>query len=244
LAAVIEALVGASMAEGAEPIEFLERLAKSPPASQPASRPAGLSGQTRPTTQPAATLPAGPFHVSAVRSGRHGWIELSSGRRIRGRIWTTPGKPLRVFVPSEKRYRDVPLAAIRRVSARVEWERLQDEWRWRHAGSDEKVFTGHKYPVRMLSYRFELVGGRVICGFVAAPIWVRGDDGRVRRFVLHKRQKGPVDTTLGDLVYVKEVVFCGAGGDARPTRIKGGSASRPTPDTPEVESVGRHRTRR
>jgi len=217
-------LVLSSAAAGPEPLQIVARHATSAPASRPAA------------TMPASPLAADPI---ARRQARRGTIILSDGTRYSGVIWTTLDKPLRIYVQAQRRYRDVPIAAVKRIAAEVLWERMVDDWRWKHAGSDVKVLTGRLYPARQTIYRFELAGGTSITGDVAAPLWIRCDaGGKVKRFILHKRQKGPLGKTLKQLVYVQEVVFDSgpASQGARPLRAPAATepatsrpaASRPT----------------
>jgi len=164
-----------------------------------------------------------------------GYVELSSGAKIFGRIYTTRGKRLKIFNVEKEIYEYVPVPAVREIETIVEWERMEREWRFKEAGSPEKVYTGRSYAARKFAYRLTLLGGHTITGhIVGQPLYVgrpsrasgssdgSNDDGRPSagsgrsragsrdqgdRFVLHDRQKGPLDTTLEDLVYLKRVVL-------------------------------------
>ena len=130
-------------------------------------------------------------------------VGLSDGRTIAGRIYTTRAKRLRVYNLRRRRYEEVPVPAIKRIEAVVEWERMDRPWRFKEAGNPEKIFTGTPYPVRRLAWRLTLRNDHVIEGHILGqPLYV-AHDGRVERFVLHQRQKGPPGTTLEALVYVR-----------------------------------------
>src|SRR5690606_20539020 len=128
---------------------------------------------TRPATAPAAaTRPAtSPFGEAPARNpeARRGVIVLSNGERVKGMISTTREKPLRIWDPKAREYRDVAWAMVRSLEARVLWERDEREWRFKESGSDVKVYTGRTYPARETEYAVTLTDGSVITGGVVAP---------------------------------------------------------------------------
>jgi hypothetical protein len=186
------------------------------PATQPV-RPSGddtldwLMGQAAPATKPAdlddelPTTGPSPFAQAENPEAAAGKVALSDGRVLIGQIATTRGKPIRIFDEQAKQFRDVPLALIRRVEARVDWERDEREWQFERSGSDVKVYTGRTYPARLTSYMITLATGQQITGGVVAPIYVRTADGQPTRFALYKRNKGPIGQALKDLVYIQRI---------------------------------------
>jgi hypothetical protein len=171
-------------------------LDQSTPATQP---------QTAPTTQPVP-----PFAERKAEGERAGTILRSDGKQTEGRLATTPGKPIRVWESGQKRYVDLPWESIASIEAKILWERDEPEWRFKESGHDEKVFTGKTYPAREMEYTFQLVNGDIITGGAVAPVYVRVGE-KTTQYVLHKRDKGPPGQTLGELVYVKRIVFQDAG---------------------------------
>jgi hypothetical protein len=176
------------------------------------------------TRKPEGKEPASPFAAGAEGGVREdavpGYVELSSGAKVAGRIFTTRAKRVKIFNLEKEVYEYVPVPAIRKIETVVEWERMEKEWRFKEAGSPEKVYTGRSYPARKLAYRLALVGGHTIRGhilgqplYLARPSRASGssdgsnDEGKTDRFILHDRQKGPPDTRLEDLVYLKRVVL-------------------------------------
>ncbi|MGB2781975.1 MAG: hypothetical protein WBD63_10905 [Phycisphaerae bacterium] len=180
----------------------------------------GLVGPASSSATPGQGAPASPFAEATEEEQRKdavpGWVELSSGAKIFGRIYTTRAKRLKIFNVEKEIYEYVPVPAVREIETIVEWERMEKEWRFKEAGSAEKVYTGREYAARKFAYRLTLLGGHVITGhivgqplYVARPSRASGsnDEGGVERFVLHDRQKGPLDTRLEDLVYLERVVL-------------------------------------
>jgi len=188
--------------------------------------------------------PASPFAEPGDEGPRKdavpGYVELSSGAKVPGRIYTTRAKRVKIFNVEKEIYEYVPVPAVREIETIVEWERMEREWRFKEAGSPEKVYTGREYAARKFAYRLTLLGGHTITGhIVGQPLYVgrpsraspsrasgssdgSNDDGRPSagsgrsragsrdqgdRFVLHDRQKGPLDTRLEDLVYLERVVL-------------------------------------
>jgi hypothetical protein len=136
-----------------------------------------------------------------------GYVELSSGLKVPGHIYTTRAKRLKIYNLEREIYEYVPVPALSEIEAVVEWARVDKQWRFKEAGSTEKVYTGKSYPVRMLAWRLRLRNGHEIVGHVLGqPLYVEHNERR-ERLILHKRQKGPLGDPLEDLVYVKGVVF-------------------------------------
>jgi hypothetical protein len=161
---------------------------------------------TAPSTQPTtdATTTVSPFQEKNSKDIRVGIIHLSDGSTVKGKIATTAQKPIRIWDEKDKEYRDVPFALIRSIKAEVLWEREEKEWRFIDSGSDIKEFTGKTYPAREYHYTVTLIDGQTLSGGIVAPIYFK-DDKEEKTYVLHKRQKGEVDQTLKDLVYVARV---------------------------------------
>ncbi len=135
-----------------------------------------------------------------------GYVELSDGSILAGSIYLTRDARLRIYDSQLKRNRDVPLRVIERIECHVEKEWLEKEWRFREAANDRKVYTGRSYPARIYVHTITLRDGRTIRGPLSAPIYVQSDPHKkAARFILHKRDKGPVGTSLKELVYVRKV---------------------------------------
>ncbi len=179
-------------------MELLSQDAEPVPASAPAAQRAGddPTPQTRPfgrqQSRPAYALP--------------GVVVYSDGRKVPGYIWTPSGKEWRVYERASKQFRDIPFDVIKRIDGLVEWERMEDDWRWREGGMDVKVYTGKKYPNRMTYFSFVLLDDRKIVGNIAQMFFVELG-GRISRITLHKRQQGRLGQTLASMPYVKTVLF-------------------------------------
>ena len=155
--------------------------------------------------------PVNPFAAgeeSGVRKDAvPGYVELSTGAKVPGRLFTTRAKRVKIFNLQKEVYEYVPVPAIRKIETVIEWERMEKEWRFKEAGSSEKVYTGRSYPARKFAYRLTLLGGHTITGHILGQPLYLAREGKTDRFVLHDRQKGPLDTTLEDLVYIRSVVL-------------------------------------
>jgi len=162
------------------------------------------SGEPNPDSQPAARQvdPLGTIKSRAPAESRLGTITLNTGKTLEGRIWTTLQTPLRVFIDGEKAYRDVDFATITKAQVLVDSEKLELDWRWKKEGSDEKVFSGKSYPNVEARYKFTLVNGQTLEGGVVTPIYIEDAKGR-QVLVMDKKYRGPLDSQLKDLVYIK-----------------------------------------
>ena len=166
-------------------------------AAAPMTAPARAT--TMPTTSPLTE------RTTDVQT-RQGIITMSDGQKIAGDIATTAGKPLRVWDEQAGEFRDLPIQTIASITAQVLWEKEEPQWRFKESGSDIKIETGKTYPSRETAYRFALTDGSIVTGGVVAPLMIRVD-GQSTTYILHKRDKGDIGQTLGDLKFVKSVEF-------------------------------------
>ncbi len=184
------------------------------PASRPASNLEYWLSQAGPAdSRPAIAGPeANPLGPAGSRIARldalPGVVVLSSGKVLAGYVYTTREKSWQVWVESEKRWRHIPPIVVLSIRAVVVDEKLDNEWRWKEMGSDEKIFTGRKRPVRRHQWRFHLIDGSHVTGTVKGqPVWAEYGRKKHGPFVLHERTAGEYGQSLADLVYVKAVVI-------------------------------------
>ncbi len=147
-----------------------------------------------------------------------GYIELSNGQVIAGKVYMTRDKRVKAYDSELKRQREIPLNRIQEIECIVLREWMEKEWRFRELAKDEKEYTGRSYPSREYKHAITLTDGRKIEGPLAEVIYIEPEmggqagsasDGRpyteALRFLLHKRQKGKVGEDLKSLVYVKRI---------------------------------------
>ncbi len=155
--------------------------------------------------EPAAINPFGP-HTQGREDAVPGYLELSDGSIHAGHLYLTRDARLKVFDEAQQRFREVPLQVIQRIDCRVQKEWLEKEWRFKENANDEKVYTGHSYPVREYVHTFTLHDGRTIRGPLSGVVSVEPEPGaEPERFLLHKRDKGEVDEPLNALLYVRSI---------------------------------------
>jgi hypothetical protein len=185
------------------------------PAQAPAARPHAAIGPADmtfvddgPGEGEGGKPPANPFAGSPAierKDAVPGYIEVSTGLKIPGKIYTTRGKRLKVYNLDRERYEYLPVPAIVRIDTTVEWERVDKEWRFKEAGNPEKVYSGRTYPLRKTAYTLTLRNGYKIRGHILGqPLYVE-HNGKAERFILHDRDKGAMGETLESLVYVTRV---------------------------------------
>lgn len=161
---------------------------------------------THPASQPSATQPANPLTDPSASKGIEGTITMSNGRHYLGRISTTPEKPIRIWSEDEAQYHDIPLELIQSITAQVLWQRQEAQWHFTDSGSDIKEYTGKTYPARELLYDVTLINGQTLHGGISAPLYIF-TDGHSQQLILYKRQKGPIDQELTDLLYIQHVTL-------------------------------------
>ncbi len=137
-----------------------------------------------------------------------GVIELSDGTVIAGMLWTAGDEPLEVYVEAEKRWRRVPLAAALSITAVVVEERMENVWRWKGTGEDEKVYTGEQYPFRRFEWTVTIADGSEITGVIKGQaIRVAALAGPSNIRILPERTKGEVGQSLDDLIHVQRIII-------------------------------------
>jgi hypothetical protein len=142
-----------------------------------------------------------------------GFLETSDGKIHPGQITLTRDARLKIFDAQQKKHREVPLKAIKRIDCSVVKEWMEDEWRFKENASDEKYFTGRTYPAREYTHKITLQNGRKIEGNLSGIVYVRAESaaphptgvGPPTRFLLHQRDKGEPGTGLKSLVYVRTI---------------------------------------
>jgi len=159
---------------------------------------------------------------------RIGVFRCSDGRTLVTAIFPKGHKTLRFYDRGRKKYLDLRFKKILRMESEVEQEWIEQQWRWKEGGQDEKVYFGPKYPARKHVWTFHLTNGMKLVGDVAGPVYVV-EDGKPKRYILHKRDKGPDGMKLKDLHYVKSIDFSDKAVEAARKELaaKSAAASRP-----------------
>jgi len=136
-----------------------------------------------------------------------GVIELSDGNQLPGGLYTTVEKPWIVWSEAAKSWRRVDFLTLLSIEAVVEEQRMELSWRPKGMGEPEKVYTGGKYPMRRMHWRFKLIDGSVVEGSTKGqPVFVELTGKVYGPFILGERMKGEDGQTLEDLVYVRKIV--------------------------------------
>jgi hypothetical protein len=146
-----------------------------------------------------------------------GYLEMSDGKIYPGAVYMTLDKRLKIYDEKTKRQREVPLQAVKQIDCWVLEEWMEKEWRFKELALDEKYYTGKEYPAREYRHTITLRDGRMIAGPLAEIVFVRPfaespqpgrpleTDLKPERFLLHKRDKGEVETEMKALKYVKTI---------------------------------------
>ena len=161
--------------------------AAEPPTIQPFDRPAADNAAPRDDAVP-------------------GYVELSNGVIRPGWLYLTREKRLKIYDETVQRQREIPWAAVERIECEVKTEWMEREWKFKETASDEKIYTGRKYPAREYIHTITLRGGRTITGPLSAVVYLQSSPkGEVEQFLLNKRNKGEPGQTMKSLIYVKQI---------------------------------------
>jgi hypothetical protein len=211
--------------------------AAAPKTTAPKAAEPDITFVDEPESPPTDTPARNPFGDTASASSRTdavpGCVELSTGLKVPGLVYTTRAKRLKIFNLERKVYEYVPVAACKKIEAVLEWERLDKEWRFKEAGNTEKVYTGRSYPLRMLSWRLTLRNDHAIVGHILGQPLYAEHNGKAERFILHQRDKGAMGGKLEDLVYITRVDFGPEAYNRAVDELKAkAEAAAATPDAP------------
>ena len=134
-----------------------------------------------------------------------GYLETSDGKVHPGQITLTRDARLKIFDEQQKKHREVPLKAIKRIDCTVLKEWVEQEWRFKENASDEKYFTGRTYPAREYTHTITLRTARRSRGPSRASS-TSGPAGRgPRPLPPPQARKGQPGTDLKSLVYVRSI---------------------------------------
>ena len=107
-------------------------------------------------------------------------LETSDGKVHPGQISLTRDARLKIFDEQQKKHREIPLKAIKRIDCTVQKEWIEKEWRFKENASDEKYFTGRAYPAREYTHKITLQNGQKIEGNLSGIVYVRARGGGTR----------------------------------------------------------------
>lgn len=131
-------------------------------------------------------------------------VSTSDGKSASGLLYTTLGKPLKIYDRAKEKFVSFTLKEISRIDVAVEIEKEEPYWYWKESGSDEKVYTGKSYPWRKYVTTVTFPGGKKITGTLSGLLYLE-KNGKKTRHILYERQKGKEGQKPKDLVYVTSV---------------------------------------
>ena len=168
---------------------------------------------------PALSNPLSRRAVDVREDTMPGYVEMSNGEVFAGLLYITRDKRLEIYDTELKRQRTIPIHKIAEIEVQVMEERMEKVWRFKELASDEKMFTGETYPVRIFEYKLTFDDGRVLEGPMSGLIFVQplqaGEDASVghvperdaQRLYFNKRQaeKTNIGKKLADIHYTAKV---------------------------------------
>jgi hypothetical protein len=172
--------------------------------------------QSRAAEEPPAINPFGPVKT-AREDARPGYLEMSDGRVVSGDIYLTRDVRLKIYDEKLQRQREIPLRVVKQIECKVLKEWMEREWRFKELAKAEKYYTGREYPAREYVHTITLRDDRTITGPLSGVVYVQpfaaynpktgpsayAPKPKAEKFLLHKRDKGDVETTLESLQYVR-----------------------------------------
>lgn len=140
-----------------------------------------------------------------------GTVTLSDGKELSGRLWLTPGKLMEICDLDAKEWKELKLSEIRTMRSEVRSEKMEEKWRWKEHGSDEKVRSGKSYPRRWLDHVVRLRDGSSFRGRLKGTVLYVGPAGdtekKKTKLFLRQYDRGKEGQSLEQLVYVTGIVI-------------------------------------
>jgi len=138
----------------------------------------------------------------------NGYVLLSDGSRLEGYIHLTADLPLRIYSRAKKVHVDVAFDEVAEIDVEVEKDTLDREWRWKDAGSTEKVYTDRYYHTHKYVCTLKLKDGADLYGDMNAVLYFQNAAGEKKLFI-HKfltGAQGP-ENKVPPIVFVQKVVL-------------------------------------
>lgn len=143
-----------------------------------------------------------------VPGGVQASVTWSDGRQAWMTISARPGLALQILPTGAGKRVKVPWEDVLALRLEPEKEGMEEVWRWKEGGSDEKIKTGKSYPWRQYTVVVATADGREIKGRLAAGFALTAiSEGATEQLVISPRHKGEMGQKLADLVYVKEITL-------------------------------------
>jgi hypothetical protein len=136
-----------------------------------------------------------------------GLLTRSNGDAFAGRLYLTRDKRLELYSDAARQWHRLRLRDLRSLEWNVEFEREEREWRWKHSGSDVKVYTGRKkLDRRYRTVATTLKGERIEGHIRGTVIYVQSSQIR-RKFFLYWNHPSDFDQKPEGLLYVARIDF-------------------------------------
>lgn len=156
----------------------------------------------------AAAEAAGFAPTDPAPEGDRASVTWSNGHQAWMIVRARPDLTLQILPTGAGKRVKVPWADVRVLRLEPEKEGMEEVWRWKEGGNDEKIKTGESYPWRQYTVFVATADGREIKGRLAAGFALTAtSEGATEQLVVSPRHKGENGQTLADLVYVKEITL-------------------------------------
>lgn len=140
--------------------------------------------------------------------GAQASVTWSNGHQAWATVSARPGLTLLILPEGAEKRVKVPWEDVLTLRLEPEKEGMEEVWRWKAGGSDEKIKTGESYPWRQYTIFVATADGREIKGRLAAGFALDAtSEGATEQLVISPRHKGEAGQQLADLVYVKEITM-------------------------------------
>ena len=160
-----------------------------------------------------------------------GYVELSDGSIHPGEVSLTRDKRLQLADDKTQQQREAPLSAVKQIDCAVKKEWMEKEWRFKETTSNEKFYTGRKYPSREYTHTITFQNGRKVVGGLSGVVFLqpleytpgatRTDDGRLAG-AIHLEQASERGNGRGlEVAGLREADQVGQGGVRRGAEVRG-----------------------
>ena len=134
-------------------------------------------------------------------------IMLSDSKVYSGKVELTEGAALKWYRLDTKQFEDLDVARIRKIEFKVTQSEVKYSYRFKEAGSNEKVQDGPGYVDQEYEMEVTTTEGKVIQGHSMGQAIYVESGGQRYKFILRKNQRGEPGEEAGKILFVKRIIL-------------------------------------
>jgi hypothetical protein len=166
-----------------------------------------LAALDAPLVLPFEPEPKAGVSLSATAAAFQQSIMLSDSTVYSGKVELTQGAALKWYRLDTKQFEDLDVEKIRRIEFKVAKSEVKYSYRFKEAGSNEKVQDGPGYVDQEYEMEVTTTDGKMARGHSMGQAIYVESKGQRYKFILRKNQKGEPGEEASKIIYVKRILL-------------------------------------